>query len=277
MEISDEQVSQFHRDGFLILDQIVPGPQTERIDEAVTRVMKGEYNRDMRPPALRKPIAPFGEERLLRWMLHARLVDADIWELATDATLGRAASRLLQTRAVSLIEDQILVKPGPWAPFTLHQDHTYWPFSTTTSTLSCWIALSDMTPDMGPLEVLRGSHQLGLVHKAKGAKETIKLSDDEYLSDASAFDLDRTRLDFVPAIVPRGGGIFFHGLAIHGSRANTTNRWRRALALHWAAADCRLNSSKLVDYPFPFIFAGLRQGDRLMNRYMPGVHQTTDM
>jgi phytanoyl-CoA hydroxylase len=275
MDISSEQVSRFQRDGFLIIENIISAARVERIHAAVSRIFQGLYDRDVRPPALRKPISPFGEERRMRWMMHARLVDAAFWELATDATLGQTAARLLQAPAVSIIEDQILVKPGPGAPFVLHQDHTYWGFSTATSTLTCWLALSDMTAEMGPVEVVRGSHLWGLVDRKAGAKETIKSSDDEYLSDLHALNVDRTDLEFVPAIVPRGGGVFFHGLTLHGSRGNTTDRWRRAVALHWAASDCRLDSSKLVEHPYPYIFAGLRSGDPLVNKYMPCVYQTS--
>jgi phytanoyl-CoA hydroxylase len=274
MDISSEQVAQFERDGFLIVEKIISPSRVKCINEAVTRVFNGRYNRDIRPPALRKPVASFGEESRLRWMIHARLVDADLWDLATDAGLGMAAASLLQTSSVSMIEDQLLVKPGPGAPFALHQDHTYWSFSTSTSTLSLWLALSDMTPDLGPVEVIRGSYRWGLIDTSKGAKEGIKRNNDEYLSDANAFNRTRADLEFVPALVPEGGGIFFHGLTVHGSRSNSTDQWRRAVALHWAASDCRLDRSKLVAYPYPFVFSGLQPGDQLVNKYMPRVYPT---
>lgn len=171
-----------------------------------------------------------------------------------------------------MIEDQILVKPGPGAPFALHQDHTYWSFSTRTSTLSCWLALADMTADMGPVEVIRGSYRWGLVETPKHAKDGIKSSNEDYLTGVRDFNPAGSDLEFVPALVPKGGGIFFHGLTVHGSRGNSTDKWRRAVALHWAASECRLDSSKLAGYPYPWVFAGLRPGDPLVNKYMPCVY-----
>ena len=63
----------------------------------------------------------------------------------------------------------------------LHQDCSYWRFSTSVNMLTCWIALSDMTEDMGPVEVARGSHTWGfaarpreLVHGSTDATDRIR-------------------------------------------------------------------------------------------------------
>jgi len=274
MDISAQNISQFQRDGFLIVENIVSPTLVTRLNAAIGRISEGSYNRDMRPTALRKSISMLGDHQRMRWTMHARLVDADMWSLATDPTLARAAASLLKTPSVSTIEDQILLKPGPGAPFGLHQDHGYWEFSTATSTLSCWLALSDMTADMGPVEFVRGSHLQGLGNWTSRAKEIVKDSDEEYLSDLRALNPDRSDAELVPTIVPSGGGAFFHGLTYHGSRRNSTRLWRRAVALHWAGSECRMDTSKLINHPYPFIFAGLRSGDPLVNKYMPLVYKT---
>lgn len=269
MDLSDEQVLRFETEGFLIVERIIADEQVERILDAMKRVYSGTYNRDLRPVAMRKPITPFGTKSSVRWILNARLVDADLWDLATDPVMGHAAARLLRTSSVSIIEDQLLGKPGHSAPVNLHQDYSYWRFSTSTNMLTCWLALSDMTMAMGPVELVRGSHCWGI---ATRPRELIHGSSDEYLSAAQDIIPDGTDLQFVPTVVPKGGGVFFHGLTFHGSRINSTDQWRRAVSLHWAASDCRLDRSKLVDYDHPYLFVGLRQGDRLVNKYIPQVY-----
>lgn len=269
MDITDDEVLQFDKDGFLIVERIIDSARVERVIEAMDRVYCGLYNRDVRPAAVRKPITPFGTKRSVRWILNARTVDADLWAIATDPVLGRAATRLLRTSSVSIVEDQLLDKPDHGAPVNLHQDYSYWRFSTSVNMLTCWIALSDMTAEMGPIELARGSHRWGF---AARPRELIHGSDDEYLSAAQAVIPKGHRFDFVTAAVPMGGGVFFHGLAFHGSRGNSTDRLRRAISLHWAAAECRLDRSKLVDYDHPYLFTGLRQGDRLTNKYIPQVY-----
>jgi len=134
--------------------------------------------------------------------------------------------------------------------------------------LTCWLALTDMTAQVGPVELVPGSHRWGI---ATRPRELIHGSSGEYLSVIQDIVPQGNTLEFVSAAVPKGGGVFFHGLTFHGSRANHTDSWRRAVSLHWAARDCRLNRAALVDYDHPFLFAGLRQGDRLVNKYLPEI------
>ena len=271
MIFSEDQVRQFEEDGFLLVDRILDADRVDLIRSAMDRVYGGAYNRDMRPAAVRNPVKPFGTKSSVRWVLNARLVDFDLWNLATDPTLGRAAASLLRTSSVSIVEDQLLDKPNQGAPVNLHQDYSYWRFSTSVNMLTCWIALSDMTADMGPVELARGSHTWGF---AARPRELIHGSSDEYLAAAQNVIPAGARFDFVASTVPCGGGVFFHGLTFHGSRGNSTSHVRRAVSLHWAAAECHLDRSKLLDYDHPYLFTGLRQGDRLTNKYIPQVYPT---
>ena len=269
MNLSDEQVSQFEQDGFLVVDRIIDPAQVERVLEAMNRVYSGSYNRDIRPQAVRNEIKPLGTDKSVKRVLNARLLDAELWDIATNRVLGEAAARLLKTPAVSVVEDQLLDKPVQSVPVNLHQDYSYWRFSTSTNMLTCWIALSDMTPEMGPVEIARGSHRWGF---AARPRELIHGSNEEYLGAAQGDMPEGAQFDFVPAVVPAGGGVFFHGLTFHGSRGNSTDRVRRAISLHWASAECQLDRSKLVDYDHPYLFTGLKQGGRLANKYIPEVY-----
>jgi len=269
MYFSKDQILQFQNDGFLIIDQIIDTVRIERTLAAMNRVYSGVYNRDIRPPAVRNPIKPFGTQSSVQWVLNARIVDVDLWNLATAVDLGQAAAALLGTSSVSVVEDQLLDKPNHGVPVNLHQDYSYWGFSTSVNMLTCWIALCDMRLDMGPVELVRGSHKWGF---APRPRELIHGSSEEYLSVAQSVMPEGAQLEFVSTVVPKGGGVFFHGLTFHGSRGNSTNSLRRAISLHWAGADCRLDRSKLLDYDHPYLFTGLRQGDRLTNRYIPQVY-----
>ena len=269
MDVSDEQISRFEADGFLILDRVVSDARVERILAAMDRVYKGTYNRDIRPAAVRKPVSAFGTKQSVQWILNARFVDSDLWDLATDRGLGQAVARLLRTPAASVVEDQLLAKPERGAPVNLHQDYSYWRFSTSTNMVTCWLALTDMTAEMGPVELVRGSHRWGICARPR---ELIHGSSEDYLEAARQVAPEGAEFQFQPAIVPKGGGVFFHGLTFHGSRGNFTDKWRRAVSLHWAASDCLLDRSKLFDYDHPYLFSGLRQGDRLVNKYIPQVY-----
>ena len=73
---------------------------------------------------------------------------------------ARAAAELLGVDAVRLYHDQALFKePGgghtPW-----HQDQFYWPLDTP-QTITLWMPLVAVTPEMGPMRFASGSHRLG--------------------------------------------------------------------------------------------------------------------
>jgi phytanoyl-CoA hydroxylase len=269
MKLSEEQISQFAADGFLVVERIVTDEQVDSIRAGMNRVYNGTYNRDMRPGAARGCVTPMGTSNSVRWILNARILDADLWEFTTDVDLGRAAAQLLRTSSVSVIEDDLLDKPGNSAPVNLHQDYSYWRFSTSANMVSCWLALSDMTEELGPLELVRRSHQWGF---AERPKELMHGSDQEYDSAMKTILPEGTQPEFVPTVVPKGGGVFFHSLTFHGSRGNSTDQWRRAFALHWAGSGCLLDRSKLLSHHFPALFTGLKQGDPLVNKFIPRVY-----
>jgi phytanoyl-CoA hydroxylase len=269
---SREQIQQFKTEGFLIEHSVLSDAAVDSVVDAMGRVYSGEYNDDRRPPALRKPLVPFGTSQSVRWMLNTRVVDRTLWEIATDPRLGECAASLLEARSVSIVEDQLLDKPTESAPVNLHQDYSYWQFSTSPRMLTCWIALCDMTVDMGPVELIPRSHTWG---PALRPRALIHGSSEEYLAAVDGLGT-LTRGDFVQAIVPRGGGVFFHSLTFHGSRANRSGRWRRAMSLHWAADECRLDRTRLTDYDYPYFFSKLNHGDALENQLIPRVFARSD-
>src|SRR5579872_5479402 len=108
MNISDEQLLQFEEHGFLIVEQILAVAQVQRMLDAMERLRRGVCNRDIRPPAQRKVFTPFGTDSSFLTYFNPRVLDADVWEIATDGVLGCTAARLLRTPSVSLIEDQLL-------------------------------------------------------------------------------------------------------------------------------------------------------------------------
>ncbi len=78
----------------------------------------------------------------------------------TSRRFARVAAGLLGVPAVRLYHDQALFKePGggltPW-----HQDQFYWPLETD-HTITLWMPLVDVTPDMGPMAFASGSHRRG--------------------------------------------------------------------------------------------------------------------
>jgi chlorinating enzyme len=129
----------------------------------------------------------------------------------------------------------------------LHQDTHYLPNEPNTL-MACWLAMSDTDSENGGLCVLPGSHAKGLyaTHKATSMKDHQVWESEHLMRDRAgkewmqvfySFEIDgvdRSQMAFLT--VPKGGGVFFSGMTIHGSYANVSkDRVRRAFATHFVA------------------------------------------
>jgi ectoine hydroxylase-related dioxygenase (phytanoyl-CoA dioxygenase family) len=208
--ITLEDCTRFRDDGFVVFDEILSDVDVKAVLAASDRIQRGEYTNDRRPPAVRRQIDHLGRDQSIRWYLNTRIVDGELWRVTTSPVLGRAAAMLLQTPSVSLVEDQLLDKPGPGLPCNYHQDYGYWMFSESTQWISCWIALVDMTIDMGPLQLIPGSQRWGYT---SNPRELIAGSDVAWLEAVErARPPGEPMAEPVTACVRAGGGVLFHGL-----------------------------------------------------------------
>ena len=97
---------------------------------------------------------------------------------------------------------------SPW-----HQDWTYW---KGAAKFSVWVALDDATPENGCMEVVPGSHRLGLVTSFGSTLS----------ADDASRHCDPSRVRSLP--VARGEMLLLHNWLIHRSGINRTDQPRRA-------------------------------------------------
>lgn len=148
------------------------------------------------------------------------------------------AARLLGVDGVRLYHDQALCKePGggltPW-----HQDQVYWPFETDR-TITMWMPLVDVPPDVGTMTFASGSHRHGELgrHVIGDASEAAygQLVDDLGLE-----------LDTHGAL--RAGDATFHlGWTLHRAPANASDRMRSVMTVIYFADGAVVGP---VDSPF---------------------------
>ena len=113
----------------------------------------------------------------------------------------------------------------------MHQDAPYWPIEPQ-SECSCWFALDDATPENGCMGVLPGAHK-------RGAQPHTHVTDD-YVIEKDRYSMD----DLVLAPVKAGGGLFFHALLPHYTAPNSSDHWRRAIALSYMSARSRYTGGR---------------------------------
>jgi ectoine hydroxylase-related dioxygenase (phytanoyl-CoA dioxygenase family) len=220
--LTSEQLDRFKRDGYLVVPDLLT-------DTEIVAFLK----------SLDQP-HPAG------WGgLRTHLIDPQFRYLAHHPKITGMIQQLVDGPA-RIVQSMSLDKPPKLGKgIALHQDIHYLPNDPNTLT-ACWLALSDTDGDNGGLCVVPGSHTSGRLdtHRAENSKEHDSFEAEYPMRDRDGrewsekmfrFEIDGLDLDKVVRLsVPRGAGVFFTGLTIHGSFGNhSPDRPRRAFATHY--------------------------------------------
>lgn len=138
-----------------------------------------------------------------------------------------AAARQLLGGPVRFWHDQLFCKPSHHGGVVAwHQDYSYWIRTKPLAHLTCWIGLDDSTRENGCLLYVPGSHKWDLlpITGLAGDMNAIR----EVLDDEQWEALQNP----VPIEMKRGQGSFHHGLLVHGSESNRSDRPRRATVIN---------------------------------------------
>lgn len=150
---------------------------------------------------------------------------------------ARVAAELMGVPAVRLYHDQALFKePGgggtPW-----HQDQYYWPLDTD-DTITLWMPLIPVTPDMGLMTFATGSHK----HRGLGE---FAIGDESQ----SAFEGIVEQKGFARCASPAmavGDASFHSGWTLHSAPPNRTGTLREAMTMIYYADGTQVGA---LDHP----------------------------
>ena len=144
---------------------------------------------------------------------------------------ARVAAELMGVDGVRLYHDQALYKePGggytPW-----HQDQTYWPLDTT-HTITLWMPLVDIPPDVGSMRFASGSHAFGdLGCNGIG---------DESQAYFDGVIRDRGFAVHTHGALRAGDATFHAGWTIHGAAGNPSKTMRSVMTIIYFADGTRI-------------------------------------
>jgi len=184
------------------------------------------------------PVQPSESEKWMTSEEYARVLQSydgmawtDNWfrELALSPRLAGVALDLLDEPEGLFIHDMTFTKPGnDGGPTPFHQDYPFWPFDRKGA-FTIWIALTDLTADMGILKFMPGSHNegpLGRFSRAPGddIRKAYPYLEDKY-GFAGGTDLKA------------GDATVHYDLTVHGADGNKTTQGRAAYTLRYMPTD----------------------------------------
>jgi ectoine hydroxylase-related dioxygenase (phytanoyl-CoA dioxygenase family) len=232
-DVTDHEVEFFEEYGWVKLDGLfspsLANELFEHIQQVVADRVSGEdgYVSDRAPGTT--------NANLVEYVASTNLRESDSWieSLACCRELGEASAKLIKTRPLRMFADSVFHKPArgkaesffsnatPW-----HQDYPATPLDRAND-LQIWVAAVEITPDMGCLQYLSGSHKLPPMGKAS----TYRRADGSHCADGAVeiypWLLDKFEVSPAFHMMP-GDALAHHSLTMHYSQPNqstTHDRW----------------------------------------------------
>ncbi len=145
------------------------------------------------------------------------------------------------------------------APTPPHQDHIF--IQGAKAVYTCWLPLGDFSEALGGLQVMRGSHKLGLlpVRAAEGA-------------GGRSVILDGQDQEWMHGDMAAGDAIIFHSLTVHRAAPNIfKDRVRLSVDYRYQALDMPIEEKSLLTHgnvlPWDEVYAGWSEADADMKYY----------
>src|SRR3984893_13145930 len=211
VEISEEQMLQFRRDGHTLVRAVLSGDEVPVYRESITKAVL-RHNMEKRKLEERDT---YGKAFLQ--IMNLLQKDEDIREFTLAKRFGKMAADLLGVANVRVYHDQALFKEPGGGPTPWHQDQYYWPIDTN-NTITMWMPLVDIDVDMGMLTFASGSF-------TKGAVFNFEISDES----ESAFDnyVKEHHFEISRAKTMKAGDATWHrGFTMHHANGNNSNKMR---------------------------------------------------
>jgi len=214
--LTNEQRQSFWKDAYLVIDNIFPPTDVALLREACDS------------PAVTTEWKKRDHENKTVHLLEITAKHPIFMELAKSPRILNRITPLIGPN-IQLQHSKLATKPPVKGkgPFAWHQDFAYFPH-TNTDLVAVMVLLDDATPENGCMQVVRGSHKLGLLNHMQGGLFTGMCQESQYWEN-------ELRL---AQVTPKVGGISIHHcLALHSSPANLSGRPRRGVVFQYRADD----------------------------------------
>lgn len=222
--LSEEQLSQFDRDGYLGSVPLLTAEQIEVLRDELEEFFDPDHDgHELWYEYHSNESSEPGNvlfHALGAWRLRAAMHDI-LWSKPFTE-----AARQLLGGPVRFWHDQLFCKPaGHGGVVAWHQDYSYWTRTKPMQHLTCWIGLDDSTTENGCVNYVPGSHRWPLL-------PTTDLASNMEAIRSVMTEEQLAQFNPVPCEMKAGEASFHHPLMLHGSYENRSDRPRRAIVLN---------------------------------------------
>lgn len=220
-EVTDSEVEFYNNEGYLCLPGFIDAGAVERLQEEVLEVL--EICAGVDRSQLTHASGTADKLRQCTQYRRGSLLDTLI---NGEETLA-VASRLIGGPAMRYLPFTAVKSGGGGGQFHFHQDNNYTLHEPATGSINIWVALVDMTPDNGCLQVVPRSHLEGQL-----------MSRDSDDGDGHQ-QIDVDAMKCLPIRMRAGDAVAFSRWTVHGSGPNRTDQPRLAYGLQYHREDVK--------------------------------------
>ncbi len=248
--LTTAQREQWERDGYVMLGQVADDAQLAALQERIDALMLGTAPNEQIWFQLDSESGEYGDLKFGsgRWevpTLNYRKIEKlerdPLFLAYIQHPLFRAITRELIGENVSIYRAMFMNKParrGTHLPY--HQDAgSQWSLDRDPY-VTIWTALDDATIANGCVQIIPGSHRLGLLSE-RGHTITPE-QEARYCREEESVYLE----------MKAGEVVLLHNLVLHRSGINTTDQPRRAFSVVYMDAATRDISGRGIFYPVVF-------------------------
>jgi hypothetical protein len=227
-DVTDEEVAHYTEQGWVFLPGLFSpalSAELRRAAEDLVEPIPGDPLFKSKRPVGRDGIEPF---RQVAW----------------SEQIGRVAHRLINRSRLTdeeiptrYLDDLIWCRDPGVSPIQYHQD-SITQGADRVGRLNFWVALEEVTPEMGAMRFLSGSHREGPLGSAE-LEPGVSWADERYSLLARYPKLAELYELSPPLHYQPGDATVHHGWLVHGSPANESDRQRWCYILEYAPADVR--------------------------------------
>lgn len=223
--LSDDQVVQFHEQGYLSGIKLLEEAQLETLRAELTEFFDSSHDGNELWHEYHSNESG-DPNRVLFHALGAWRIGKGFHDILWNPAFLVPASQLLGG-SVRFWHDQLFCKPAKHGGnVAWHQDYSYWTRTQPMAHLTCWTGMDPATRDNGCLQYIPGSHRwdllpiTGLAGDMDAIQEVLNDEQWETFQNPVAVELEP------------GYCSFHHPLLVHGSFDNKTEIPRRAVVLN---------------------------------------------
>lgn len=239
--LTREQQAFYEENGFLIVRNVVPKEDLERYRVrfvqlcnrevqappmmTVMRDLSNAKDRHLQGEQIINKVQHFEDDEVLfSYCQHPRVLDY------VEAFTGPD---------IMGVHTMLINKPphvGALGRHPLHQDLHYFPFRPADRIVCAWTAMERVTKANGCLVALPGTHKGELLEH-----DYPEWGDEGGVNKMyhGVKGLDPKQASMAYLEMEPGDTVFFHPILIHGSGANRTDGYRKAISCHYASSNCQ--------------------------------------